>query len=138
MSAEVRIILAEYADVLTIPVAAVVESAQGDFCWVKTVSGAERRSLKLGDTNNVFTIVEAGLAEGDEVVLNPLAYDEAQELAQTPPEVAEPSEPEPPASGKKAKPSGSGAGKPTVGKKKAKAETQAANPKQINSQLKKK
>jgi len=79
MSAEVEVIIARHEDVLTIPVAAVVETAEGDFCWVKTAGGAQRRSLALGDSSDVFTVVNAGLKEGDEVMLNPLAcMDEAQ------------------------------------------------------------
>ncbi len=78
MSAEVEVIMDRHSDVLTIPVAAVVETAEGDFCWVKTADGVKRRSLKLGDTNDVFTIVEAGLKEADVVLLNPFAFEEAQ------------------------------------------------------------
>jgi multidrug efflux pump subunit AcrA (membrane-fusion protein) len=79
MSAEVEVILDRYEDVLTIPVAAVLETAEGDFCWVKTAEGARRRSLRVGDTDDSFIIVKAGLKEGDEVVLNPLAFfDEAK------------------------------------------------------------
>jgi multidrug resistance efflux pump len=74
MSAEVEVIIAKYIDVLRIPVAAVLETSDGDFCWVKTASGAEKHSLQLGDTNDVFIVVEEGLKEGDEVVLNPLAF----------------------------------------------------------------
>jgi len=81
MSAEVEVILAQHENVLTIPVAAVVETSQGNFCWVKTASGAERRPLQLGDTNDVFTIVETGLQEGDKVILHPLALKEAQALS---------------------------------------------------------
>ena len=73
MSAEVEVILAVHEDVLTVPVAAVVETEKGPFCWVKTAQGTTRRLLKLGDSNDVFIVVEAGLAEGDEVVLNPTA-----------------------------------------------------------------
>ncbi len=48
-------------------------------CWVKEGNDVRKRRLKLGDTNDEFTIVLDGLAEGDEVVLNPLAFvDEAQ------------------------------------------------------------
>jgi len=72
MSAEVQIIMDRYTDVLTIPVAAVVETAEGDFCWVKTPEGTKRRLLKLGDTDDSFIVVKAGIKEGDEVVLNPL------------------------------------------------------------------
>ena len=78
MSAEVEVIVDRHEDVLTIPVAAAVEDAEGDFCWVKTADGPKRRSLELGDTNDLFTVVKAGLKDGDQVVLNPLALEEAQ------------------------------------------------------------
>ena len=39
-----------------------------------TAEGPRRRAIKLGDSNDVFTVVEAGLKEGDEVVLNPFAF----------------------------------------------------------------
>jgi hypothetical protein len=74
-SAEVEVLIARHEDVLTIPVAAVAETAEGNFfCWVKTAKGTRRRTLALGDSNDVFTVVEAGLKEGDQVVLNPLAF----------------------------------------------------------------
>jgi multidrug efflux pump subunit AcrA (membrane-fusion protein) len=79
MSAEVKVVLDRYEDVLMIPVAAVVETAEGDFCWVKKAGTVERCTLQLGDTDDSFIVVEAGLQEGDEVVLNPMVYvDEAQ------------------------------------------------------------
>jgi multidrug efflux pump subunit AcrA (membrane-fusion protein) len=79
MSAEVEVILDRHEDVLTIPVAAVLETEEGDFCWVKTADGAQRRPLRLGDTDDSFIVVKAGLKEGDEVMLNPLAFiEEAQ------------------------------------------------------------
>jgi len=94
MSAEVEVILARHENVLTVPVAAVVETAQGDFCWVRTTEGAkECRTLQLGDTNDNFIVVKAGLEEGDEVVLDPLAsIEEAQTLALTPRDDATPRE----------------------------------------------
>ncbi len=73
MSAEVEVVMARHENVLTIPVAAVVETDEGTFCWVKKAGETERRSLQLGDSNDVFIVVEAGLKEGDEVVLNPTA-----------------------------------------------------------------
>jgi len=95
MSAEVEVLIDRHEDVLTIPVAAVLETAEGDFCWVKTAEGAERRSLVLGDTDDSFLIVEAGVKEGDEVVLNPLAFiEEAQTEVLRPLDEAEPPEPE--------------------------------------------
>ncbi len=96
MSAEVEVVLAEHEDVLTVPVAAIVDTAQGAFCWVRTPEGAEKRALELGDTNDRFTVVEAGLQEGDEVVLHPLAFEEARTLAQQPHEEKEAQEPNEP------------------------------------------
>ena len=84
MSAQVEVIVAEHQDVLTVPVASIVESVQGTFCWVKTADGTEKRPLRLGDTNDRFTVAEAGLAEGDRVILNPMAIEEAQALAEQP------------------------------------------------------
>jgi acetylglutamate kinase len=56
-----------YCPVLTIPIAAVVETEDAYHCWVKTAEGAKRRTLKLGDSNDVFVVVEQGVKEGDEV-----------------------------------------------------------------------
>jgi HlyD family secretion protein len=74
MSAEVEVIMAEHQDVVTVPVAAVIETADESLCWVSTDNGVERRPITLGDSNDVFIIVNSGLTEGDQVVLNPLAY----------------------------------------------------------------
>jgi hypothetical protein len=82
MSAEVEIILAKYEDVLTIPVAAVLETELATLCWVQTPAGPQRRVIQLGDSNDVFIVVQAGLQEGDQVVLNPVAsVAEAQQAA---------------------------------------------------------
>ncbi len=85
MSAEVEVTIARHENVLTIPVAAVVETEQEYFCWVKTGERPQRRSLQLGDSNDQFLVVEAGLQEGDQVVLNPIAFiEEAQSSALKP------------------------------------------------------
>ena len=81
MSAEVEVILARYENVLTIPVAAVIETEAGYFCWVKTAEPAQRRSLQLGNRNDQFIVVDDGLREGDKVVLNPLAFQAAAQGA---------------------------------------------------------
>ncbi len=133
MSTEVEVILDRHENVLTIPVAAVVETAQGDFCWVKAAEGVERRSLQLGDTNNVFTVVRAGLKEADKVVLNPFAFQEARALAAKPRDQAEPREPksaEAPDSGAKPKSPGN------VNKQKSKS--QGVKTRQVDSQSTKK
>ena len=79
MSAVVDVVLADHSDVLTVPVAAILESGSQYFCWVESGGQVVRRLVQLGDTNDEFTIVTAGIAEGEKVVLDPLAYvDEAQ------------------------------------------------------------
>jgi multidrug efflux pump subunit AcrA (membrane-fusion protein) len=70
MSAEVEVIMNQHTDVLTIPVAAVLETEVGAFCWVRTAEGNQRRVLQLGDSNDSFIVVKAGLKEGEQVVLN--------------------------------------------------------------------
>jgi len=82
MTAGVEIVLAEYQDVLKIPVAAVVESKEAGFVWVRDGDNVVKRKIELGDSNDIYVAVNAGLKEGDEVVLNPTAYvTEAKELA---------------------------------------------------------
>ncbi|MFK7738645.1 MAG: efflux RND transporter periplasmic adaptor subunit [Pirellulaceae bacterium] len=96
MSAEVEIELAVHKDVLTIPVAAIVETDAETLCWIRTETNTERRVIELGDSNDVFVVVESGLEAGDEVVLNPRAFieeaknevmetiDETQSVEETP------------------------------------------------------
>lgn len=94
MSAIVDIVLAEHKDALTIPVAAVVEGTDGTFCWVKVGTETQKRVLRLGDTNDQFNVVLDGLQEGDEVILNPLAFvEEAQRIAIEPKTESEPEQP---------------------------------------------
>lgn len=78
MSAEVEITVAQHEGVLLIPVAAVVELEDASFCWIRGAQDVERREIQLGDSNDVFSIVESGLQEGDEVLLNPAAYEQPQ------------------------------------------------------------
>jgi multidrug efflux pump subunit AcrA (membrane-fusion protein) len=95
MSAEVEVIIAVHKNVLKIPVAAVVETDEGSFCWVKTATETKRHVLQLGDSNDVFIVVKRGLKEGDEVVLNPTALiEEATQAALNTLEETEPQEPE--------------------------------------------
>ena len=73
MSAEVEIVLARHQNVLTIPTNACLETRDGFACWIQTESGTERRLLKLGDSNEMFILVQDGVKEGERVVLDPLA-----------------------------------------------------------------
>ena len=73
MSAKVELVLARHEDVLSVPVSAVVETDQGQFCWVETANGPQRCSVTLGDSNDRFVIVHSGLQEQQKVVVQPLA-----------------------------------------------------------------
>ncbi|MCU0875326.1 MAG: HlyD family efflux transporter periplasmic adaptor subunit [Pirellulaceae bacterium] len=74
MTSEVEILVAHLKDVLTLPVAAVVEQRGKHFCWVTKAGGqTERRSLVLGLNNDQFVEVKDGVAAGDKVLLNPRA-----------------------------------------------------------------
>ena len=84
MSADVEIVVATHRDVLRIPVAAIVETDAGPHCWIRTTNRSERRKLELGDSNGVFTIVERGIAEGDEVILNPSSLEEVGNVSDAP------------------------------------------------------
>lgn len=74
MSAEVELVLSEHEDVLTIPVAAILETEDGAFCWVKQDDGFQRQPLLLGDGNEVFVIVKNGVTADEQVALNPQAF----------------------------------------------------------------
>jgi len=73
MTAEVEILVAHLKNVLSVPVAAVVEQRGKYYCWVRKGNEVERRPLVLGASNDKFIEVKDGLAAGDEVVLNPRA-----------------------------------------------------------------
>ena len=86
MSAEVEIIMAEHKDVMTIPVAAVIETSNGFVCWIEDENDPTavptKTTLSLGQSNDVHVVVTDGLRPGDQVILNPLAYvQEAQDDA---------------------------------------------------------
>jgi RND family efflux transporter MFP subunit len=80
MTAVVEIHIDRLPDVLSVPVQAVVQVGKENWCYVgKGSNNAERRTIKLGKTNDKFVQVVDGLAELDRVVLNPMSImDEAQ------------------------------------------------------------
>jgi HlyD family secretion protein len=85
MSSKAEVILARHQSVVAIPVGAVVENEENFFCWTLVGKTIERKKLLLGDTDDQFMVVLDGVKEGDEVVINPLAYvDEAEKEALKP------------------------------------------------------
>ena len=71
MTAACEILLEKRTNVLLIPVAAVIEQ-QGEYmCWVATKTGAERRPLLLGTTNEKSVEARDGVSAGEQVISNP-------------------------------------------------------------------
>lgn len=82
MSVAVEVFLAKYTDILSVPVAAVLELDGEFFCWVDTGKDVpEKRTVKVGDSNDTFVLIEEGLSQGEQVVLNPRDFVEEAESA---------------------------------------------------------
>jgi HlyD family secretion protein len=73
MTAEVEILVAHLKDVVSLPVATVVEQGGEYFCWIKDQDGIEKRRVELGLSNDRYIEVKDGVSEGDVVLLNPRA-----------------------------------------------------------------
>lgn len=70
-TAEVEIFVADMEDVISLPVAAVIEQ-QGEFvCAVRTDDGFERRPVELGLSNDKLVEIKQGLSPGETVFLYP-------------------------------------------------------------------
>ena len=80
MTAEVEVEIARLPSVLRVPATALLETVNGYCCWVDTAAGPARRRVQLGDRNELFVVAKSGLQEGDEVILNPLAFIEDAQL----------------------------------------------------------
>ena len=71
VTAEVEIIVADLADVISVPVAAVMEKRGQFFCAVRKGDAIERRSVVLGMGNDKLVEITSGLEDGEAVILNP-------------------------------------------------------------------
>jgi RND family efflux transporter MFP subunit len=71
MSAEVRLQTGEQANVLSVPLQAILGKGRDCYCYVLTDKGVEERRLSVGIANEVVIEIREGLAEGDKVLLNP-------------------------------------------------------------------
>jgi RND family efflux transporter MFP subunit len=70
MTAEVKILVAELKDVLSVPVQSVVEHKGEFFAYLDSPTGLERRKIKVGESNETHIQILDGLHEGDHVGLN--------------------------------------------------------------------
>lgn len=78
MSAEVTVKIDERKNVLRLPVQAVLESGGKKFCYVKTDTAIEKRTVKTGlnDFKFVEILPASEIKENDQIVLNARAYAE--------------------------------------------------------------
>jgi hypothetical protein len=71
MTAQVAIRVETLDDVLQVPIQAVVERDGVYYCARRAGSTMQLRQVDVGSTNEKFTVIRDGLAEGDEVSMNP-------------------------------------------------------------------
>ncbi len=71
MTAEVRIFVEQLDDALQIPVQGIYEYKGHHFCLKRDGDGWATSEIKIGATNDKMVTIEEGLAEGDEIALNP-------------------------------------------------------------------
>ena len=74
MTAEVEIVMNEYADQVLLPVESVLEFGSGFYCWVRSGDSISRRRVELADSDEKMVRVLDGIKAGETVILNPLAY----------------------------------------------------------------
>jgi RND family efflux transporter MFP subunit len=88
MSAVVEIHVARIKNVISVPVQAIVQRGQENWCYVEVGSSPERRDVQLGRSNDKFVVITKGISEGERVVLNPSAILEAAEENATEAEIS--------------------------------------------------
>ena len=91
MSAEVVIDLERSEDVLAVPTEAVALEQGREVCYVVGSEGLERREVTLGRSNTSLLEVTRGLAEGEEVVINPARVEAIDSLVVQDEDKSEPS-----------------------------------------------
>lgn len=69
MSTRVELQTAELKQVLSLPIEAVFLESTGPFCYVKTDTEPQRRSLQTGNNNEYFIEITGGLAAGEQVFM---------------------------------------------------------------------
>ena len=80
MSAEVEVDLDRSEDVLAVPAEAVALERGEDICYVAGLAGLERRHITVGRSDHNLLEITRGLAEGEEVVINPAKVDSLNSL----------------------------------------------------------
>ncbi len=79
MTAEVEILVKELEDVVHVPINAITPYKDQRVCYVLNGGEPERREVETGEFNQDFIEIKSGIAEGEEVLLDP--PDESEEEA---------------------------------------------------------
>ncbi len=85
-TAEVKIRVEQLADVLQVPVQAIIEHGEKHYCVVRDGKRFKARKVVIGSTNDKFVVIESGLEEGVEVVRNAAVYRKQVGLPEIPSE----------------------------------------------------
>jgi len=88
MTAEVELVLERVESALQVPIAAVFSEQDKTYCWRMNGSAPQRVSVKVGRMNEKRVEIEAGLAEGDRVLLAPPISGEEGEEEEREPDAA--------------------------------------------------
>lgn len=70
MTTSNEILVAQYDNVLSVPIEAILATDSTDYVFVKKGVGLDKREVETGAANDNFIIVENGVEEGEEVTLN--------------------------------------------------------------------
>jgi len=89
MTGKVTIIIDELQDVLYVPIQSVVTIEDKKVCYVDG-SPAEKREVETGLFNDNFVEIKSGLTEGEQVLLNPPKWTEAEKTEESPETESEP------------------------------------------------
>lgn len=116
MTASVTVRCESIDDALQAPVQAVFPHGPDMFCLVLRGNEWDLRKVKTGPTNDKFFVVEDGLAEGQQIVMNPRQYLNEVTLPPLPQELKRPGPPGMPEAPGLAEPSSSEAPQSPVGR----------------------
>ncbi|MHC4756160.1 MAG: efflux RND transporter periplasmic adaptor subunit [Planctomycetota bacterium] len=90
MTAKVEVVVEELKNILSVPIQAVINIQGEKVCYVATSSGPQRREVQTGVFNDDFVEIKRGLAEGEDVLLNPPRIIGAEDSEKKKPEKKKP------------------------------------------------
>ena len=70
MTAEVKILVTEISNILTVPVQSVAQKGKEHYAYVVANGGVDRRDVTVGDNNEKFVEIKSGLDEGEKITLD--------------------------------------------------------------------